>query len=528
MAELGVAGFIQIFLQVTGLTAIKLPSWLEEYAELITLESTIAFLILLGLLRSVSQYFTNQSSLAVRELTNAHLRSQCSTELLRPKFTKFLRNAEVVTRFNEIFPKAGVFIYHLNRIFVLGIQCTALVAGMLVIAWREALISMSFLLLIAATMYLLNRHLKTITKDLPKISKELNASIERVVKNFIFVRISRTEALEQQKLSSGIGLYLDKQMKAGALTNSSASLAPFLGIVMIAIDILLSQKYLNTPPETLLAFLYLFIRFVQQLAVIVNDYGYAHSHLPHFNAADLFLDSLASTTTSRPAADSDLNYSESFAPALAPEILFKGVSFRWPSGPTIIDDFDLHLPRGRSIGIFGKSGSGKSTLLMMALGILEPHKGKILVGKLSPQEYYDSSYLNTGYVGVESFLVSGSIRSNLEYGLHRRASDQEIKGALQGASLWDEVCGLSGGIDHVLGDHGAGLSSGQKQRLAFARALLKKPSLLILDEATSNLDLGTEADLIKALEQLRGKTTVLLVSHREVFRSKVDDVVYLG
>jgi len=132
-----------------------------------------------------------------------------------------------------------------------------------------------------------------------------------------------------------------------------------------------------------------------------------------------------------------------------------------------------------------------------------------------------------GYVGAESFLVDGTIRENLLYGVPGAPNDAELANALRKAE-----CGfiddLPKGLEHRLTDQGAGLSSGQKQRLSLARALLRRPKVLVLDEATANLDVATEERLVDTLAQLKSRMTIVAVTHRQALLRLADQVLTLG
>jgi ATP-binding cassette subfamily B protein AbcA/BmrA len=121
---------------------------------------------------------------------------------------------------------------------------------------------------------------------------------------------------------------------------------------------------------------------------------------------------------------------------------------------------------------------------------------------------------SVGYVGPESFLIEGTVKENLSYGLHQVASDIDIRNVLDHADC-GFVHSLPLGLEHRLTEQGEGLSAGQKQRLALARALLRKPKVLVLDEATANLDTETELRLVATLEKIRDGMTIVAVTHRE-------------
>jgi ATP-binding cassette subfamily B protein len=205
-------------------------------------------------------------------------------------------------------------------------------------------------------------------------------------------------------------------------------------------------------------------------------------------------------------------------PALARvrgEIEFDNVTFVYPESTTpAVRDFSLLVSPGETVALVGPSGAGKSTLLNLAIGLLRPTSGHVLVDGNDLEDYDLRTYRSfLSVVPQESLLFHGTVRENVTYGV-RSVSDRAIETALRDANAWDFVSELPGGLDTVIGERGAKLSGGQKQRLAIARALIRDPRVLILDEATSSLDTESEALIQQALARLRRGRTTFIVAHR--------------
>lgn len=196
-------------------------------------------------------------------------------------------------------------------------------------------------------------------------------------------------------------------------------------------------------------------------------------------------------------------------------IVLEGVSFRYPeSGFNSVSEANLTIAPGTQVALIGTSGAGKSTLADLICGSLTPTAGRIIkINELGPLE--DHFRPSISYVPQSPGIVSGTIRDNVALGVHESlVEDLRVWDALEKAHLRDVVEALPSGLDNSLGKLKDELSGGQMQRLGLARALYSKPSLLVMDEATSALDAESESEIKKALEELRGSVTVVLIAHR--------------
>ncbi|HYK74697.1 MAG TPA: ABC transporter ATP-binding protein, partial [Pseudoneobacillus sp.] len=174
-----------------------------------------------------------------------------------------------------------------------------------------------------------------------------------------------------------------------------------------------------------------------------------------------------------------------------------------------LNNIKINIPANKMTAIVGKSGAGKSTLIDILMGLIKPEKGNILIDGKGLTDYDFLILRNSiSYVPQDPFLFHGTIRDNLVM-IEPSATDEDMWAALEFSSAAEFVHSLPNGLDTIIGDRGIKLSGGERQRLVLARAILKKPSILILDEATSALDSVNELKIQKAIEQLKGKMTVI-------------------
>ena len=233
-----------------------------------------------------------------------------------------------------------------------------------------------------------------------------------------------------------------------------------------------------------------------------------------------FTDLLAEPSDVADTPEVIMRYGDSFHPKyenweeIKGDIEFRDVTFRYPDGEeNVLEHFSLKVPHGRNIAIVGETGAGKSTLVNLVCRFYEPTEGMILIDGRDVRERSQLwLHRSLGYVLQTPYLFSGSVRENLRYG-KPEATDEQIMEALEMVCAKDIVDRM-GGLDSNVGEGGSSLSTGEKQLLSFARALLADPRLLILDEATSSIDSRTERAIQYAISVVTKNRTSFVIAHR--------------
>lgn len=201
--------------------------------------------------------------------------------------------------------------------------------------------------------------------------------------------------------------------------------------------------------------------------------------------------------------------------SLEGKVEFRDVCYHYPnSEKLVVSHFSLSVKNGERIAIVGASGSGKSTIINLVIGLLTPSSGEILVDGIPLSGISMQSYRK--YISIvpqNSILFSGTIRENITYGLDAY-SEEELRAVVEQSNITEFLNQLPNGLDTQVGDHGDKLSGGQKQRISIARALIRKPRILILDEATSALDNVSEYHVQKAIDEVLNARTAFIVAHR--------------
>src|SRR5437660_9288475 len=205
-------------------------------------------------------------------------------------------------------------------------------------------------------------------------------------------------------------------------------------------------------------------------------------------------------------------------PSLRGELRFEDVSFRYGSGPSedayALRDVDLVIPPGQTVALVGATGAGKSTFAKLVARFHDPTSGRVLVDGHDLRDVTERSLRSQlGIVPQEGFLFSGTIRENIAFG-RPDATEEEVVEAARAVRADEFIQRLADGYDTQVGERGGHLSAGQRQLVAFARAAVADPRILILDEATSNVDVQTEARIEQGLRRLLAGRTAIVIAHR--------------
>lgn len=204
------------------------------------------------------------------------------------------------------------------------------------------------------------------------------------------------------------------------------------------------------------------------------------------------------------------------------------LSFGYRPDQTILNGLNFEMKRGQRTALIGHTGAGKTTLCNLILRLFDCAPGSLFIDGRDVREFELKSLRRSmAFVSQDTFLFHDTIRANLCYGSERFLSDAELLSAMQAAQLDTFLAKLPDGLDTVVGERGASLSGGEKQRLSIARALLKDAQILVLDEPTSALDLGTEGRLLAALDRLTVDRTVIVIAHRPATIRTADHIVLL-
>lgn len=521
----------------------NLPQYLSYFDQL-DLNILLGGLSLVGIFRSIALYFVSQAARVFLEIFNLRMRLLCFFEILKKNSGTFVPSSRVNYLVSEIFPKAGQFIFYSSITLSHTIQILGLGIGLFWVAWKEASIGVSGLVVLGFIIKKINSKLLSISSEVPKAQFNINRSIERILRNWILVKVSKIQSQEYDRIVSSTLLYGRRIIHAGHLANFSGVLPPAFGIIFLAFIIVVSQRYFGTKSLNLLMFLYLFLRFTQLVGSAAIQYSHALSYFSPFREAARYFFTFTkgevySAIQPLVAGKISDNYSSGLinethyskcAHSMPPSVILENIHFNWTASDEnkLFSGLNLNLSSGEVLGIVGPSGVGKSTLLNLILGQIKADAGTIRINGQKPERYLDECGDRVAYVGADPFIIAGTIRDNLAYGLKNPVNDDLLWKSLSFGRIESLIRSLPDQIEHKLNEIGEGLSTGQKQRLALARAWLRNPVLWILDEATANLDFETEKQIVDTFMELKGKATILIVTHRKPLLELTDKMLDLS
>lgn len=509
---------LQGFLQALGLTKsdqLYLPSFYPT-----TVLGSVAVLLSFGLVRATVYtakiYFDSVSN-------QVFIRDQ------RARLTNFALNNfervtahEVLTTFNERIIRSGYVIQAISQLINTSTTCLLLAALGLRIAPRELIIGVALTGLLMIPVRKLDKKIEAFSEGLTKASADIGKRIVMGLQNNFFLKIYNLIDEEVSHTAADLRRYEFFQKKFFLFALSKESCPQLIGYLVICILTYTSLTYFGTSGTILLSFFYIFIRFAQglssansALSLIQLNIGYLrelYSWNRQIAAYDLLM--AAEIAQASPAS------TQGGDPTTSPKLQIEGhsLTYGYDEKTTVFTGLSFQVTTGQMLLIRGKSGAGKSTLLTLILGINKPRAGAITVNGIPSHAVRGYLAARCGYVGPDPFLIPGSVRENLLYGAPKKlmATDADLWHALKLANADGIVEKFSRGLDEYLNEQ-TQLSTGQKQRMALARALVRKPKILILDEATANLDAATESEVLKSLGDLIPTLTTIAISHKPSF-----------
>ncbi|HEY3252899.1 MAG TPA: ABC transporter ATP-binding protein [Polyangiaceae bacterium] len=490
--------------------------------QLVLLSAGIASLFVVNSLFDLWRSFRSQ---LLDSRFSSALRARLFRRVLRLPMSEIneLKTGGVISRLSsDVDHTTGLLQTALFNPLLSAVRLLATLAVIFTLDWRIAAVVMLAVPPIVVAQNLWLRRSRMIWKSIGQDRAQIDA---RVCEGLNGLRVVRGFARERSEESSYLLGQHTVIRKHSLATNVQRGVALVWDLVMplTQLTILGFGGYLvlrgQTTVGTLMAFQGYLLRLIDPITELVKSNSETQRGLAAFERVCDLLDK-PEEKPDRPRALE--------APARVREIHFNHVSFGYRKDAPVIRDFELRVPGGSVVALVGVSGAGKTTLTDLVARFHDPTSGAIRLNGVDLRDIRLRSYRKLlGIVQQETFLFDGTVRDNIAYG-RAEATRAEVEDAARSANAHEFISRLAEGYDTLVGERGVKLSGGQRQRLSIARAVLAGPQILILDEATSNLDTESEQLIQASLQRLLANRTTFIVAHRLSTIRRADMIVVLA
>ncbi|MEC1583542.1 ABC transporter ATP-binding protein [Bacillus subtilis] len=484
----------------------------------------LLLLLAIYVIQSLSLWFQNYWMITISQGTVFRMRSELFThlhELPIPFFDK-QRHGELMSRVtNDIENVSSTLNTSVIQILSSVITFVGTIAVMLYMSPLLTLITLTIIPVMAASLKWITNRTGKLFKEQQKNLGDLNGYIEesvsgaKVIKAYSREKQITAEFLEKNGALKTSGFWA--QTISGFIPKVMNSLNNLSFTMIAAIGGLFALKgWISI--GSIVVFAEYSRQFTRPLNDLANQFNTMLSAIAGAERVFDVLDEKEEREDEKNAVHQ---------PIQTGSIEFRDVSFGYDKGQHTLKHLQFTVPAGQSIAFVGPTGAGKTTVTNLLARFYEPNEGKILIDGTDIKTLTRASLRkNMGFVLQDSFLFQGTIKENIRYG-RLDASDQEVEAAAKTANAHSFIERLPKGYDTVLTQNGSGISQGQKQLISIARAVLADPVLLILDEATSNIDTVTEVNIQEALARLMEGRTSVIIAHRLNTIQRADQIVVL-
>ncbi len=522
------------FLLLSTSASLMFPKLLGEMVDLantggLSHEITRTGLILLGILvgQALFAYTRTRLFVVVTEKTLASIRQHIYNHLIRLPMSFFSsrRVGELNSRISSDISLLQDSLT--NTLADLLSQLLVITGGitlMMISSFKLTVFTLAIIPAISLMAFYSGRAIRRYSKKAPGFVAESNTIVEETLQGIQNVKAFTNESFESRRYRQKT----DEVAKAGITGGKYQAAVSFivLGFFVSMAAVIWRGAIMIADGQMEAGQLFSFVIYSGFIGGNIAGMAGVYARLQKTIGATENLLSLLDEKTEQ----IDPSYVPEEAYALKGEITFENVGFRYPSRQevTVLNDVSFFVAPGRQVALVGPSGAGKSTIASLLLRLYDPTGGRILFdGRDSSGFPLTALRSQMAVVMQDVFLFGGTIRENIAYGRPGASEEEIIEAAVQ-ANAWDFIRSFPGQMETVVGERGVQLSGGQRQRIAIARAVLKNPRILILDEATSSLDAESERQVQEALEKLMNGRTSLVIAHRLSTVRKADHIIVLN
>ena len=392
--------------------------------------------------------------------------------------------------------------------------------AMFILAPRLALVTIAVLPIVVIVSFYFQKRILVRQREVRKFNSQITGAYNEGITGAKTTKALVREVKNFEEFSELSSEMREASARSAALSALYMPIVTALGSVAVAGTIYFASGDVLTGVitfGTLAAFINYIMRMfepIQQMARILSEVQAAQAAGERtISLIDTKPEILESEEVLRIYGDSINPKVENWEP-IEGEIEFRNVTFAYKEGETVLENFSIKVEKGQNIALVGATGAGKSTIVNLICRFYEPTEGEILIDGVDYRERSQAwLHANLGYVLQTPHLFSGTVMENIRYG-HLDATDEEVIESAKTVGAYEFIMNMPKGFDTDVGEGGGRLSVGEKQLVSFARAILRKPMLFVLDEATSSIDTETEVKIQKAIENILKGRTSFLIAHR--------------
>lgn len=485
--------------------------------------------ILLSIGKGIFLFFTRQTIIIVSRFIEYDLKNEIYAHYQRLNFNFYKKNStgDLLNRISEDVTKVRQYLgpgvmYSINLVILFAFTFTF----MMNISPELTFYTLLPLPLMSFIIYKVSSIVNKQSEQVQRQQSYISSIVQETFSGISVIKTYNGEENIQHKFDSNVLLYLKKHM---ALVKTDAYFLPTISF-LIGLSTILTIYYggiltFDTQSNLTGGDIVAFIFYVNMLTWPFASIGWVTSIVQRAAASQERINEFLQQ-------EPEIKNHNETPFDLKGEIIFNNVSYTFPSsGIEAIRNLSFKIRPGETVAFLGRTGSGKSSILNLISRQFDPQNGEILIDgqPLKDINLYDYRK-QIGVVPQEVLLFSDSIRDNVCFGVseEKEVSDEEVIEALKLSHVWHNIEGFKEGLDTILGERGVNLSGGQKQRISIARALIRKPQLLILDDCLSAVDTDTEAIILNNLEKVQKDASKIIVSHRVSSIRNADRIIVLS
>lgn len=431
------------------------------------------------------------------------------------------QTGETVSRMtNDTAVVKGLITDHLANFLSGTISIIGSIVVLLLLDWKMALLMFIALPLAAVILMTLGRKMHQVSKGMQSETARFTSILQQVLSEIRLVKASNAEAIEYKNGKNGITQLFQYGLKEAKI---QALITPLIGLViMVLLVVILGYGGMRVSSGALMAGdLVAFIMYLFQIVMPMGQLAAFFTQFQKATGATERIISIMNMTEEQDDSNQDV-YNVNQA------ITVDHLNYSYKNGEAVLKNISFSAEAGKVTAIVGPSGSGKTTLFSLLERYYQPQQGVIRLGQEPINHFSLFSWRSQiGYVSQESPIVVGTIRDNICYGMDKQVDQADIERVAKMAFADQFISELPNGYDTEVGERGIKLSGGQRQRIAIARAFLRDPKILMLDEATSSLDSKSEQVVQQALQNLMKGRTTLVIAHRLSTVINSDQIIFL-